>query len=121
MPHNAAPQPAMPSRYPSYLALEANGELARRAHALYSLYRECRLCPRQCAANRLKGAEGDWGLALRGDRHLAREDEEIARAASSGGLCHQWTRGGRGQENRLRCGRPPLRGDVLGDEDGASN
>lgn len=43
---------------PSYLRLEANGELARRARDLYAIYGNCRLCPRQCAVNRLKGEPG---------------------------------------------------------------
>ena len=49
--HNANFQPA-------YLRLEQNGELARRAQILYLLLRKCRLCPRQCGVNRLKGEMG---------------------------------------------------------------
>ena len=40
---------------PSYLRLERSGELARRASELYSIYRGCRLCPRQCGVDRTKG------------------------------------------------------------------
>lgn len=43
---------------PAYLALERTGELARRASELYSLYRSCRLCPRQCGVDRTKGEKG---------------------------------------------------------------
>jgi putative pyruvate formate lyase activating enzyme len=43
---------------PCYLALERSGELARRATRLNSIYRACRLCPRQCGVNRLKGETG---------------------------------------------------------------
>jgi len=42
----------------AYLRLERSGELAERARALYSIYRSCRLCPRQCGVNRLKGEKG---------------------------------------------------------------
>jgi putative pyruvate formate lyase activating enzyme len=43
---------------PAYLRLEETGELARRAQELYSIYRSCRLCPRQCGVNRAKGEKG---------------------------------------------------------------
>jgi putative pyruvate formate lyase activating enzyme len=43
---------------PAYLSLERSGELATRARELYSIYRSCRLCPRQCGVNRLKGETG---------------------------------------------------------------
>jgi len=50
--------PSTEKRQPSYLRLAASGELARRARELYRIYRSCRLCPRNCAANRLKGETG---------------------------------------------------------------
>jgi len=43
---------------PAYLELEQSGELAHRAAALYGILRNCRLCPRQCGVNRLKGERG---------------------------------------------------------------
>ncbi|HZT32071.1 MAG TPA: hypothetical protein VFA33_19440 [Bryobacteraceae bacterium] len=43
---------------PAYLDLESAGELARRAESLFSIYRSCRLCPRQCGADRLAGEKG---------------------------------------------------------------
>jgi putative pyruvate formate lyase activating enzyme len=43
---------------PAYLRLERSGELAGRASALYSIYRSCRLCPRQCGVDRTKGEKG---------------------------------------------------------------
>jgi putative pyruvate formate lyase activating enzyme len=43
---------------PAYLRLERTGELAKRAQELYSIYRACRLCPRGCGVNRLKGEKG---------------------------------------------------------------
>jgi len=43
---------------PAYLKLDQTGELGQRADRLYSIYRACRLCPRQCGANRMKGQKG---------------------------------------------------------------
>ena len=65
MPHQDAAQSAARAQQPSYLELESRGELARRARALYSVYRECRLCPRQCGANRLKGELGTCASSSR--------------------------------------------------------
>jgi putative pyruvate formate lyase activating enzyme len=42
----------------AYLELERTGELAARAREFYSIYKSCRLCPRACGANRLKGEKG---------------------------------------------------------------
>jgi len=42
----------------SYLSLSKTGELEARAQALYDSLRECRLCPRECGADRLSGEEG---------------------------------------------------------------
>lgn len=43
---------------PAYLRLERSGELARRVEQLRSLYASCRLCPRRCGVNRLRGEKG---------------------------------------------------------------
>lgn len=43
---------------PAYLALHRTGELKERAEALWAIMESCRLCPRQCGANRLDGASG---------------------------------------------------------------
>ncbi|MDP2999664.1 MAG: radical SAM protein [Bryobacterales bacterium] len=43
---------------PAYLALEQSGDLKARIKELYAIYRSCRLCPRQCGVNRLKGEMG---------------------------------------------------------------
>ena len=45
-------------REPGYLALNRSGELARRVEAVYDLLAPCRLCPRECGADRLSGEEG---------------------------------------------------------------
>jgi len=51
--------------HPAYVRLAESGELAHRAKALYSLFRSCQLCPRQCRINRLKGETGVCGAASR--------------------------------------------------------
>ena len=43
---------------PAYLAHHRNGELKRRAAALWAVMEECRLCPRECGVNRLDGEKG---------------------------------------------------------------
>lgn len=43
---------------PAYLALHKSGELKKRGEALWQMMKSCRLCPRQCGAERLKGEEG---------------------------------------------------------------
>lgn len=42
-------------RDPSYLELAQNGELARRADRLWQMLADCKICPRDCAVNRLEG------------------------------------------------------------------
>ena len=51
----------------SYLALHQSGELARRADQARELLAPCRVCPRDCGANRLSGETGDCNTT-----HLAR-------------------------------------------------
>jgi len=43
---------------PGYLALNRSGELTHRSEVAYSLLSPCRLCPRECGADRLSGEEG---------------------------------------------------------------
>jgi putative pyruvate formate lyase activating enzyme len=54
-------QPFAPGRKkfePAYLKAEREGRLARLETELWDVFRNCRLCPRQCGANRLKGEKG---------------------------------------------------------------
>ncbi|MCS7149256.1 MAG: radical SAM protein [Caldimicrobium sp.] len=44
--------------YPSYLELLATGELDRRITALYDRMSPCRICPRECKVDRLRGERG---------------------------------------------------------------
>ncbi len=50
-----------PDFEPGYLALHRSGELGRRADQLWRSLESCRLCPRQCGANRLAGEKGTCG------------------------------------------------------------
>lgn len=43
---------------PAYLELHKSGELRKRGDQLWKMMDECRLCPRECGAHRLKGEEG---------------------------------------------------------------
>lgn len=43
---------------PAYLKLHQTGELKQRAEELWKIMEQCRLCPRQCGVNRLKGTKG---------------------------------------------------------------
>jgi len=43
---------------PSYLELHKSGELRKRGEELWNVMKSCRLCPRGCGANRLKGEKG---------------------------------------------------------------
>jgi putative pyruvate formate lyase activating enzyme len=47
---------------PSYIRLHANGQLRDRAEKALHLMESCRLCPRKCGINRLKGETGVCGI-----------------------------------------------------------
>ena len=42
-----------PQTWPAYLKLHQSGELQRRAEAALEMLRSCRVCPRDCGADRL--------------------------------------------------------------------
>lgn len=46
---------------PSYLTLQASGELKRRGQELWNSMRHCEICPRECHENRLRGEKGECG------------------------------------------------------------
>lgn len=46
---------------PGYLKLHRTGELKERGEKLWRIMQNCRLCPRRCAATRLKGERGYCG------------------------------------------------------------
>ena len=43
---------------PAYEKLEKEGKLAQRVEQAYAILEDCRLCPRSCEVNRLKGERG---------------------------------------------------------------
>jgi putative pyruvate formate lyase activating enzyme len=47
-----------PAFEPAYQRLHRTGELRRRADTLWAVLESCRLCPRECGADRLRGEEG---------------------------------------------------------------
>jgi len=49
--------------WPAYLELHRAGELQRRAKAAEQLLEPCRVCPRECLAQRLQGETGVCGVA----------------------------------------------------------
>ncbi|MDO9573050.1 MAG: radical SAM protein [Candidatus Omnitrophota bacterium] len=50
-----------PDFEPAYLKLHRTGELKKRADVLWNIMKSCKLCPRTCGANRLKGEKGFCG------------------------------------------------------------
>jgi putative pyruvate formate lyase activating enzyme len=54
-----------PDVEPGYLKLQSTGELKKRADKLWNWMNECRLCPRECGANRLAGEEGFCGASAK--------------------------------------------------------
>ena len=44
--------------YPSYIALYESGELKRRIQQALEILKACRLCPRACGVDRIKGEKG---------------------------------------------------------------
>ena len=43
---------------PDYMGLHQSGELRSRGEAMWEIYRECRLCPRECKVDRIAGEKG---------------------------------------------------------------
>jgi len=52
-----------PAFEPAYLRLHRSGELRRRVDALWALLENCRLCPRECGADRARGESGSCGAS----------------------------------------------------------
>ena len=50
---------------PSYLKLHKSGELKSRGETLWRIMKDCRLCPRMCGVNKLKGEKGFCGASSR--------------------------------------------------------
>lgn len=52
-----------PNFDPIYLRLHKSGELRKRGKELWEIMKNCRLCPRECGVNRLKGEKGFCGAS----------------------------------------------------------
>jgi putative pyruvate formate lyase activating enzyme len=52
-----------PDFEPAYLRLHRNGDLKKRGEELWNIMKACRLCPRECGVNRLKGERGFCGAS----------------------------------------------------------
>jgi putative pyruvate formate lyase activating enzyme len=46
---------------PAYAKLEREGRLQKKVEEAYAIFEQCRLCPRECRVNRLKGEKGFCG------------------------------------------------------------
>jgi len=114
--------PDTPDFESAYLKLHRTGELRERAEKLRTFMTECRLCPRKCGVNRLKGEVGGCrspGATLviaSATQHFGEERPLVGRGGSGTiflshcGLrcvfCQNWEishlgRGGRRKENDL--------------------
>jgi len=85
----------MSPRAPSYLALAASGELARRAAAAYRHLEDCDLCARYCRVNRRLGVEG--AVCRTGERAVVAsygahhgEEDPLRGWAGSGTIFFSW-------------------------------
>jgi putative pyruvate formate lyase activating enzyme len=58
---HAVPREKKDGWVPAYERLEKEGRLAERVQHAYSIFENCRLCPRRCGANRAKGGRGFCG------------------------------------------------------------
>lgn len=71
----------------AYLSLFASGELARRAEAAVAALASCRLCPRSCAVDRLRGEvgfcrTGRYAQVASCDLHFGEEEPLVGETGS---------------------------------------
>ncbi len=71
---------------PAYEKLEKNGKFAQRVEEAYTIFEECRLCPRECGVNRLDGEKGFCQAPLKVMVHTAQPHfgEEISLVGQQG-------------------------------------
>ena len=103
---------------PSYLRLHKTGELRQRGEALWKIMESCRLCPRMCGVNKLKGEKGFCGadsqLMISAYHQHFGEERPLVGRGGSGTIfltncslrcvfCCNWeiSQGGRGQDRTL--------------------
>ena len=110
---------APPDFEPSYLKLHRSGELKQRGEDLWQIMESCRLCPRECEVNKLKGARGfckanaQLEIAAYAPHHG--EEKPLRGTGGSGTIflsncnlrcvfCINWeiSQGGQGQNRSLR-------------------
>lgn len=77
----------MPKFEPGYRKLHASGELAGRAETASGWLADCRLCPRDCGADRLHGKQGRCGIGAKArvssfGPHFGEEDVLVGRGGS---------------------------------------
>jgi putative pyruvate formate lyase activating enzyme len=56
--HSQEPKKKNKGWKPAYAKLEAEGKFSERIEKAYSIFEQCKLCPRQCGANRKQGEKG---------------------------------------------------------------
>jgi putative pyruvate formate lyase activating enzyme len=103
---------------PSYLKLHESGELKNRGEALWQIMENCRLCPRMCGVNKLKGEIGFCGagtqLMISSFRPHFGEEKPLVGSYGSGTIfmthcslrcvfCCNWeiSQGGKGHKRSL--------------------
>ena len=91
---------------PSYLKLHGTGELKKRGAELWAVMKDCRLCPRECGADRISGDRGFCGASAQLEissfhPHFGEERSLVGHGGSLGQLRHMQLKprppGGRGQ------------------------
>ncbi len=103
---------------PSYMELHRTGELQKRGEALWQIMEICKLCPRMCGVNKLKGEKGfcraDSELMISAFHQHFGEEEPLVGRSGSGTIfltncslrcvfCCNWeiSQGGRGHKRTL--------------------
>jgi putative pyruvate formate lyase activating enzyme len=72
---------------PAYLKLHKTGELKKRGKELWNIMKDCKLCPRECGANRINGEEGFCEASAKLEvssyhPHFGEEDPLVGRGGS---------------------------------------
>ncbi len=108
----------VPAIEPGYVKLHRTGELKKRGERLWQMMEECRLCPRECGADRLSGEKGfcesTSTLEIASYHPHFGEERPLVGAGGSGTIffsncslrcvfCINWevSQGGRGEERSL--------------------
>ncbi len=102
--------------YPAYGILENEGRLIERVEEAFSIFEECRLCPRECGVNRLDGEKGFCRAPLKVKVYVAQPHfgEEMSLVGQHGSgtiffsncnlrcvFCQNWPIALRGEGNEM--------------------